>query len=164
MESTIYTVDGKAFELQHYGVKGMKWGRRRYQNKDGSLTEAGKKRLAKSIQKAANDDNTYAGRKRLQQDIYDDLMTNYSGQMTKHVQNIRAAKKRYADSWSRKEPYGSDDAWENYVKACRSAVDDILGQYGELPVSQDRNSYEFKPQVSKVVTRALLYKDFDGID
>ena len=29
MESTIYTVDGKEFELQHYGVKGMKWGRRK---------------------------------------------------------------------------------------------------------------------------------------
>ena len=30
--------------LQHAGVKGMKWGIRRYQNKDGSLTPAGKKR------------------------------------------------------------------------------------------------------------------------
>lgn len=29
MESTIYTVDGKEFELQHYGIKGMKWGRRK---------------------------------------------------------------------------------------------------------------------------------------
>lgn len=33
--------------LQHHGVKGMKWGIRRYQNKDGSLTPAGKKRAAK---------------------------------------------------------------------------------------------------------------------
>lgn len=32
-------------ELYHYGVKGMKWGVRRYQNKDGSLTLAGKKRV-----------------------------------------------------------------------------------------------------------------------
>ena len=31
-------------ELYHYGVKGQKWGVRRYQNKDGSLTTAGRKR------------------------------------------------------------------------------------------------------------------------
>ena len=29
-------------ELYHYGVKGQKWGQRRYQNPDGTLTEAGK--------------------------------------------------------------------------------------------------------------------------
>lgn len=32
-------------ELYHHGTKGMRWGIRRYQNKDGSLTPAGKKRL-----------------------------------------------------------------------------------------------------------------------
>lgn len=31
-------------ELYHHGIKGMKWGVRRYQNEDGSLTAAGKKR------------------------------------------------------------------------------------------------------------------------
>ena len=30
--------------LAHHGVKGQKWGVRRYQNSDGSLTAAGKKR------------------------------------------------------------------------------------------------------------------------
>lgn len=30
--------------IKHHGIKGQKWGVRRYQNKDGSLTSAGKKR------------------------------------------------------------------------------------------------------------------------
>ena len=32
------------YELYHWGIKGMKWGIRRFQNKDGSLTPEGKKR------------------------------------------------------------------------------------------------------------------------
>lgn len=31
-------------EIKHHGIKGQKWGKRRFQNKDGSLTPEGKKR------------------------------------------------------------------------------------------------------------------------
>lgn len=41
-----YTIDASG-NLCHWGTKGMKWGRRLYQNKDGSLTPLGKKRYAK---------------------------------------------------------------------------------------------------------------------
>lgn len=34
-------------ELTHHGIKGQRWGFRRFQNKDGSLTPAGRKRVAK---------------------------------------------------------------------------------------------------------------------
>ena len=37
-------------ELYHFGIKGQKWGVRRYQNPDGTLTAKGKKRLAKNQQ------------------------------------------------------------------------------------------------------------------
>lgn len=43
MEYYIYTSND---ELYHHGVKGMKWGVRLYQKKDGSLTALGKKRRA----------------------------------------------------------------------------------------------------------------------
>lgn len=35
--------------LMHYGVKGMKWGVRRFQNKDGSLTEEGAERYRDDV-------------------------------------------------------------------------------------------------------------------
>lgn len=42
-------------ELYHYGVKGMKWGVRRFQNKDGSLTNAGRKRYQKQTNNKETD-------------------------------------------------------------------------------------------------------------
>lgn len=39
-----YNYTPSNYELYHHGIKGMKWGVRRFQNKDGSLTNAGKKR------------------------------------------------------------------------------------------------------------------------
>ena len=44
--SDLHVGDDRMSELYHYGVKGQRWGVRRYQNKDGTLTNAGKKRYA----------------------------------------------------------------------------------------------------------------------
>jgi len=41
-------------ELFHYGIKGQKWGIRRFQNKDGTLTFLGKRRLAKEIKRRSD--------------------------------------------------------------------------------------------------------------
>lgn len=39
-------LNGNSNELYHWGIKGMKWGVRRYQNPDGTLTAAGKQRYS----------------------------------------------------------------------------------------------------------------------
>lgn len=40
-------------ELYHHGIKGQKWGIRRYQNDDGSLTAAGRKRYGDAAESAS---------------------------------------------------------------------------------------------------------------
>lgn len=44
----MYLYDCETNELYHHGILGMHWGIRRFQNKDGTLTEAGKKHVSRN--------------------------------------------------------------------------------------------------------------------
>ena len=47
-------------ELYHFGVQGQKWGLRRYQNEDGSLTDAGRQHYGYSMSREVNRLKKYA--------------------------------------------------------------------------------------------------------
>lgn len=76
--------------LQHAGIKGMRWGIRRYQNKDGSLTPAGKKRYGDKPFEDDDDDIDEAevkkryeeGKKRALQSGSIEEVLKYKGDLT----------------------------------------------------------------------------------
>ncbi len=68
--------------LIHYGVKGQKWGVRRYQNKDGTLTSAGRKRRTTSASKRSFGEKVDEAAQKL---IKAELKTSYAKRMGKRL-------------------------------------------------------------------------------
>ena len=84
-------------ELYHFGILGQKWGIRRYQNKDGSLTELGKKRYSYS-----KDDNVFiSGKVRYDEPISKDISDELDAIMSKgakiHIGDAPGADTRVQD-------------------------------------------------------------------
>ena len=87
-------------ELMHHGVKGMKWGVRRYQNSDGTLTEAGKKRVNKEKLKMDAKDLDY-------------YKKNIHGFDLKVVRSKNIANEQIK---------ARDKAWSDYFKASNGGI------------------------------------------
>jgi len=66
-------------ELMHYGILGMKWGIRRYQNPDGSLTELGQRRLDRKDSKWAH---------RREEKIYNQTYRKSRREMNRFVRDL----------------------------------------------------------------------------
>lgn len=103
------------YELYHHGIKGQKWGVRRYQNADGSLTSAGKRRY--DVENARSDLKKERVKLREAQNaatVSGNLkaFAGATGVGIKRIQNYQE-KSKYHD----KNMYKLRKASENYKKA-----------------------------------------------
>lgn len=84
--------------LMHHGILGQKWGIRRYQNEDGSLTDAGRRRLLKETSKLVRT-NTVEGKnaalKKLKESYTEEQMRSLVDLKSKYEKLNAKEHKRY---------------------------------------------------------------------
>ncbi len=123
--------------LQHYGILGQRWGVRRFQNADGTLTKAGKKRYDRNEQlrsslaeKAKNNADNSARRAKKARADYNDLKKygKYSNTYKLHLKEREEEREREYD-W---DQFRNNDHWmdaPDYNRSSRKFVNTLLDSF-----------------------------------
>lgn len=110
MEQSFTSWDSKdSNALAHYGIPGMKWGVRRYQKADGSLTAKGLRRYG---------EDGYGGRKhKMQRDFnrLDQGYANVTAQKNEATERIRSLKYKSAKRKSKLNEKGIDPSLDKKI-------------------------------------------------
>lgn len=126
-------------ELMHWGIKGMKWGVRRYQNKDGSLTPAGKKRYDKEMAKLKEEEKIAKNKLRTQAKL------NKLDEKRKEIEALKRGKPIAKSTKQRSKPSVKDMSDEEL----RQTVNRLLmeQQYAKLNPQQVSVGQKFVKKV-----------------
>ena len=111
------------YELTHWGIKNMKWGIRRFQNKDGSLTPEGGKRYNGS---------DYQPRKSLGQKISDYKKASAKKKQLEKARAARAEKKRAEEEAKAKAEQRKKDVESGKIKAKDLTSDELRDRINRM--------------------------------
>ena len=119
-----YAVTFNDDHLSHHGIYGQKWGVRRFQNPDGTLTEAGKKRY-RTTSSSADDINDVFGLAVRERDVKKSIRRNEKGRakeyskIANNPENFLGLNKKHANKI---------DAYNKNIDAGKAEVESILAK------------------------------------
>ena len=146
-------------ELYHYGIKGQKWGIRRYQNKDGSLTPAGKKRRSSSdeVRNMSTDELRQKVRRLNNEQRYIDLTRSSSSSISKTADGIERASRIGGDA---NRIYKSMNGENNPYSKVASQGIDAMSRTARLTKKIDSN-VRSKNDTAKALKKLEAMSDAD---
>lgn len=134
-------------ELYHFGIKGQKWGVRRYQNKDGTLTNAGKKRVYKTVKKYSKQKDRRAA---LGQAVGEDKV------ITEAARKVLPLAKKHSEVAARRNTMASEMEKEyNNGKTYENISKKYQKKYDALVKQQAKEYAKYKEETKKVVDEYL---------
>lgn len=155
--------------LYHHGIKGMKWGVRRYQNKDGTLTDAGKKRYRDNVGSMSDEELSAKVKRMNLEKAYNNMNSQRSKasglEKSKKVLDsasnlVNQAKKMNSDSISRNKTREKLDLSSMTDKELRDRINrtNLERQYNDLFAKETvsiSNGRRFASDVLEVAGSAL---------
>ena len=124
-------------ELEHFGLKGMKWGVRRFQNKDGSLTEAGKQRYANT----GNLNSGGGGGGGAPEEEDEETKKAIEEAAKKAGMTVDEYRKKFADKVAALKEKARDAAWDARY-AAEDAADAVTGKTSKQIAEKSAKSAE----------------------
>ena len=131
-------------ELMHYGVMGMKWGVRRYQNSDGTLTNAGKEHYGiNSNGKYSRPELKVIRNERAR--VKDEAYKN-----SKQYKEIKELEKQ-ASELAKKYDFDQDDGGGGTTKADQAAGRKYMRLWDDIALLEDEADFEAQEKATEYI-------------